>query len=213
MKTFTVSASSCRRINRLISRRPESRTTPFSIPIRRAQCPWPVSVIPGRAHGDRRFDGPSSTDVATLATMDLAPPRKCSSAPDAFDVGVRDRGSPVDRFVIEDPLPAGERRWILRLERLRALAPQSNNTDGRDANLPRPRVAYANISSRACTTCTTSCVPSRRERSPGRGAHTCKTRRNSSAAAPARRCKLRSSRKARQARRRRARSRLEGPKP
>lgn len=89
----------------------------------------------------------SSTGVATLTTMDLAPaPQVQLGAGRVFDVGVRAIvDHPVDRFVIEDPLPAGfEAVDTTFRTSLQALVPQSNSWQIDATQIYRDRiVAYA----------------------------------------------------------------------
>jgi alpha-2-macroglobulin len=89
----------------------------------------------------------SSAGVATLATMDLAPAAQVQlGAGRVFDVGVRAIvDHPVDRFVIEDPLPAGfEAVDTTFRTSLQALVPQSNSWEIDATQIYRDRVvAYA----------------------------------------------------------------------
>ena len=89
----------------------------------------------------------SNTGASALATMDLAPaPPVEVAAGRVFDVGVRtivDR--PVDRLVIEDPLPAGfEAVDATFRTALQAIVPQSNSWQIDTSQIYRDRVvAYA----------------------------------------------------------------------
>jgi alpha-2-macroglobulin len=90
----------------------------------------------------------SATSAASLATMDLAAPTAHFEAPAGrvFDVGVRTIvDHPVDRLVIEDPLPAGFEAVDTSFRTtLQAIVPQSDSWQIDATQIYRDRVvAYA----------------------------------------------------------------------
>ncbi|MBV8196775.1 MAG: Ig-like domain-containing protein [Candidatus Eremiobacteraeota bacterium] len=97
----------------------------------------------------RTLSNPSGQGAATaaLATMDLVPSQPVDvSAGRVFDVGVRTIvDHPVDRIVIEDPLPAGfEAVDTAFRTALQAVVPQSNSWEIDTSQIYRDRViAYA----------------------------------------------------------------------
>jgi uncharacterized protein YfaS (alpha-2-macroglobulin family) len=92
-------------------------------------------------------DPAAASATAPLATMDLTPvPHLDVAAAQVFDVGVRAIvDHPVDRFVIDDPLPAGfEAVDTTFRTTLQAVIPQSNSWQIDTSQIYRDRVvAYA----------------------------------------------------------------------
>jgi hypothetical protein len=95
----------------------------------------------------RTIADPANAKAPPLATMDLAAsPPVAVSAGRVLDVGVRAIvDHPVDRFVIDDPLPAGFEAVDTSFRTtLQALAPQSNSWNIDTSQIYRDRVvAYA----------------------------------------------------------------------
>jgi uncharacterized protein YfaS (alpha-2-macroglobulin family) len=110
--------------------------------------------VPANAPGElaafrvvRMLNDPASSSAAPVATMDLTPiPPLDVAAAQVFDVGVRAIvDHPVDRFVIDDPLPAGfEAVDTTFRTALQAVIPQSNSWQIDTSQIYRDRVvAYA----------------------------------------------------------------------